>query len=1785
MSDYIKREWRRLPFSARAALLMLIPALCLGLTLTALAWDTDLDGFEDGMDSNPVSRAVIPWGAPELVTNDFIVGYPWPGWLLSAFKTNGEWRTNPAAWHVPAAASNDTGWLNIEVDRAILTNDVVMQTHWLDATGAVLYVDLYDAGGSLVVTNVYTNNLLAGSGTDVVRNVSVPLESHPNAVGIRLRRGAGEVTVFESLLYVDQDGDGLDADQERQLGTSDHNPDSDGDGYPDFLEVFGYGTDPANAASFPTVTVSGTIAYAGSQGGAIRVVAVTSAGSWTPTAQTTLAEPGAYTLGGVPLLGNVWIKAWRDSNGNAAPDSWEAWGAHPGPLHPPAALTGIDLALADPDSDGDGLSDWLELYLGADPGVSNAYSRLPFVDHFETDTVQAGPLHGQNNWEAAPTNQVLVQTNAVPPSVGGVQALRLATGSADLAAARHLFVAPTGGVVWLDFHVTATLSAALTGQVETSAALYFDEDGRLTVYDGFRPAGTEWVALTNHAPVAEGQWVRLTLGLDYGTGRWLVGLDGARVAQGLGFSRAWPGFMAVKFEANEQAVDNLTVAGSIPADLDLDGDSLPDVWELQHFGATDQSPTGDGDHDGMSNVQEYEAGTDPSAADSDRDGVDDLTELLWNRDPNGADTYAALPWSTDFEPEQGCTNGALGGQQGWIVTAGTATVQSAVSCSNAQAVALRADAGGLAVAGKLFASVTNPVVWSDYRLKPGAGAALPVDLPARATAVFGVNTQQFWACRSGSAWVVATNTAVAAEAWAHVTLREDFLNRRWDLYVGRDAVLTNLLFADADADHFSRFAFIGWGDSEKDLDCLNLGANPPGHIDMDGDGLSNDEELPLGTDPANADTDLDGMDDRTELQWGFDPLVSNACSRIGANSDTNVWITGFEPSEGYGVDPLDGQNGWIASAGVTVVDSERHAGAQAVAVPLAAETGAVEVMRADIGAAGQTVGWVTLYLKGADGLPDTDADASQSAVVGLYAGRLHAFDGVSGAWVVSGRTFAADSNGWVRVDLRLDYRARQYLVFVNGLLALERVNFRNAGNSALSRFAVAGAAGAGATAYVDDVRLSAAEPSGLDYDEDGLDDVQEHQLGTDPAKSDTDGDGLSDYDEVNLYLTNPLDVNSYPTASISGVVSYAGPQTGVVHVVATTEPNSWDQTWSTTIAAPGAYTLSGARLLTRYWMKVWQDSNGNGSNDFWEAHGVHTGNPFLLSNNVAGVDVSMTDPDIDGDGIPDWWELKNCGTTNVSASTDRDNDLLGTLDEYRAGTNPNNADTDGDGVSDYEEACLALSDPLTADWGGTVTSVCELDGSATNGATGDWNVWGGEIYSLSRRGSVDYTLSVSESAIYRLEVEGFGTYMHYAKLMAYVDGNYVGKNLLTTTAGSLTNTTRFYTPWLTNGTHTLRLFWDNVWDAPQLHLTKIRLQQVGTGDWMQRRLNAMCSIDSMSVTSKVSPACIEGQGWFPTRISITGGLPAHPAPSHRWYANVPLVSTGVTTTVVAFQDGARVLTNRSWWAMFNVLAENDTRIRQGDALLLNAVPAGATDGTAAIQIEGLTNFVVSPTASAPYTFAAAGTYTVVGVYSNNGEAVSNAVQITVVNGAFLSAAPAVRLGRTHTVTCPDLPSSGIVIEHDLDTQVANVEPGISGGVRFDLGLADADDRHDLVARLVGSGLGEGLSKGPILASTRVDGFWIVATVDGVVHLVDILEDGTRVVMNRLTAGYLPPSVTTRLSVFGSGVTFDDGTIIRNITVTDLSELGEYPYLMMLPATTPAPCHLIEAYQGADYLGR
>ncbi len=73
--------------------------------------DTDLDGFLDNGDSNPVSRASIPWGNPAFTrTNDVV--YTWPDWMVAAYRIGGGWDTNLPAWHVDMTDTNPTG-LNI----------------------------------------------------------------------------------------------------------------------------------------------------------------------------------------------------------------------------------------------------------------------------------------------------------------------------------------------------------------------------------------------------------------------------------------------------------------------------------------------------------------------------------------------------------------------------------------------------------------------------------------------------------------------------------------------------------------------------------------------------------------------------------------------------------------------------------------------------------------------------------------------------------------------------------------------------------------------------------------------------------------------------------------------------------------------------------------------------------------------------------------------------------------------------------------------------------------------------------------------------------------------------------------------------------------------------------------------------------------------------------------------------------------------------------------------------------------------------------------------------------------------------------------------------------------------------------------------------------------------------------------------------------------------------------------------------------------------------------------
>lgn len=208
--------------------------------------DTDRDGFTDGQDWYPVSRAYIQWGNADFTDGD-VYDYTAPAWLLGACKIDGEWATNPVSWFVSEAESNYVGSLNVAVGRDVLTtNNLRCRLKFFDSTSGMLFMDLLTEEGAVLASDLF-GNIQLGANAEKTVCLDVPLAVWTNAAVIRLRRQSGETRVYETLLYVDEDGDGLDREQEAQLGTSDYNADSDGDGLSDYDEVFLYGTDPTKA--------------------------------------------------------------------------------------------------------------------------------------------------------------------------------------------------------------------------------------------------------------------------------------------------------------------------------------------------------------------------------------------------------------------------------------------------------------------------------------------------------------------------------------------------------------------------------------------------------------------------------------------------------------------------------------------------------------------------------------------------------------------------------------------------------------------------------------------------------------------------------------------------------------------------------------------------------------------------------------------------------------------------------------------------------------------------------------------------------------------------------------------------------------------------------------------------------------------------------------------------------------------------------------------------------------------------------------------------------------------------------------------------------------------------------------------------------------------------------------------------------------------------------------------------------------------------------------------------
>ena len=189
--------------------------------------------------------------------------------------------------------------------------------------------------------------------------------------------------------------------------------------------------------------------------------------------------------------------------------------------------------------------------------------------------------------------------------------------------------------------------------------------------------------------------------------------------------------------------------------------------------------------------------------------------------------------------------------------------------------------------------------------------------------------------------------------------------------------------------------------------------------------------------------------------------------------------------------------------------------------------------------------------------------------------------------------------------------------------------------------------------------------------------------------------------------------------------------------------------------------------------------------------------------------------DEDGDAVPNGWELANGQDPNYAGDALRDSEEDGLVarEEYKEGVLPSVADTDLDGVLDGIEAYGLLTDPASSNNHSLIVIETQNGSEATTNMLGLWDVDGTTIFGSERRGWVEYDFDLLLPEVYLLEVElghkDMGLALTHESLFSiYVDGQRLRTEAIST-SGTVTRTMRAVTPYLTAGTHSVRVVSDN----------------------------------------------------------------------------------------------------------------------------------------------------------------------------------------------------------------------------------------------------------------------------------------------------------------------------------------------------------------------------------------
>jgi hypothetical protein len=672
--------------------------------------------------------------------------------------------------------------------------------------------------------------------------------------------------------------------------------------------------------------------------------------------------------------------------------------------------------------------------------------------------------------------------------------------------------------------------------------------------------------------------------------------------------------------------------------IDVDKDGISDDWEAQ-FGLDPNNPADalrDDDNDGLTNLQEFQLRTNPNLFDSDSDGLSDGDEV---------NVYHTSPWLEDTDGD-GLTDA------------------EEVNSYHTNPLLADTDSDGLSDIEEINIYGTDPV--SSDSDNDGLTDGSEVDTHK-------------------------TNPNAS-------DTDGDGLGDAFEIQYGFDPLLDlGEAHGDADVDGLTNFAeFIAAtnphdadsdGDGLTDGDEVNNHRTDPLNADSDSDGMPDHWEVRFGLDPAQdnaqADFDHDGWSNSAEFHYGSNPTDPTSVPNVieAYTIDGASQLYKFELFSG--VSTLIGTTvghdfeGAAFGPNHTLYAAEDSTGSlYTIDIKTAQATlvGAMNVAVSQPGLAFDKSG--TLYMITGSGLFTVDLMTGVATLIGEHGKNyLEALVWVDDALWATGpfnenMIYQLDPNTATVISeynlndadlaspsgLSSDINGGIWGIDSDGVLfSVEPTT----GNATVLHQITGGFESLAIDSYTADQDGDGMNDrwesryglnpydfadAAQDFDADGLINLQEFLLGTNPTLGDTDRDGLSDGQEVNVYLTDP------------------------------------------NLADTDGDGLTDSQEVNTYLSNpLNSDTDGDGLDDGIEVT-IHGTNP--------------NDSDTDRDGLGDGFEIEygfNPLFVGGEASSDADLDGLSNRIEYSLGTHPHHSDSDNDGLSDGDEVNNRGTNPLSVD--------------------------------------------------------------------------------------------------------------------------------------------------------------------------------------------------------------------------------------------------------------------------------------------------------------------------------------------------------------------------------------------------------------------------------------------------------------------------------------------------------